>query len=141
MAQTDPPRFPPGENGPPVADPLEELRERVRLAHETAQKIAQETAGAARDAEARRRGAPPGSGFAVPSSDGDGDGDGAASEAQALVALVELVRSLIPREISEPLTELVRELLLLARTLIDWYVERTDPLRRRPVEVEDIPIA
>jgi len=139
MPQSDPPRSPPGPNGPPAADPLEELRERVRLAHETAQRIAEETAGAARDAAARHRGAPPGSGFAAPSP--DGDADGAASEAQALVALVELARSLIPREISEPLADLVRELLLLVRTLIDWYVERTDPRRRGPAEVEDIPIA
>jgi hypothetical protein len=52
-----------------------------------------------------------------------------------------VVRALIPRELADQLTELVRELLLLARALIDWYLERLELRRKRPVEVEDIPIS
>lgn len=82
-------------------------------------------------------GRPPPSGYAVP---GDDAGYQTAREAQALVALVDLVRGLIPRELAEQLVELVRELLLLVRSLIDWYLERLEQRRRPPLEVEDIPI-
>jgi hypothetical protein len=46
----------------------------------------------------------------------------------------------VPPELRHALTELVRELLLLVRALIDWYLERLEERRRAPVEVEDIPI-
>ncbi len=46
---------------------------------------------------------------------------------------------MVPRELSDQLTALLRELLLTLRALIDWYLERLD---RGPAEaeVEDIPI-
>ena len=67
--------------------------------------------------------------------------DQSTRELQALVALLEVVRGLIPRELAEQLSELVRELLLLVRALIDWYLDRLELRRKRPVEVEDIPIS
>ena len=72
---------------------------------------------------------------------GAGDGDQSTRELAALVGLLEVLRGLIPRELADQLTDLVRELLLLARALIDWYLERLELRRRRPVEVEDIPIS
>jgi hypothetical protein len=35
----------------------------------------------------------------------------------------------------------VREILLLVRAIVDWYIERLDQGRKAPVEVEDIPIS
>jgi hypothetical protein len=123
---------PPG--GP---DPLDELGQRVRAAQEAAERILEEAGRSARQAAGdRARDRPPPSGYASP---GGSDGRRGA-EAQALVALMELGRALVPPELRHALTELVRELLLLVRALIDWYLERLDERRRAPVEVEDIPI-
>ena len=57
----------------------------------------------------------------------------------ALLLALEGLRSAVPRELSDQLTALVRELLLTLRALIDWYLERLDggPVEK---EVEDIPI-
>jgi hypothetical protein len=46
----------------------------------------------------------------------------------------------VPADVSQPLVELIRELLLLARAIIDLIVSRLE--RRRPAEpeVEDIPL-
>jgi len=57
----------------------------------------------------------------------------------ALLVALESLRSLVPRELSDQLAALVRELLLTLRALIDWYLERLDGRRGEP-EVEDIPI-
>ena len=57
----------------------------------------------------------------------------------ALLVALEGLRSAVPRELSDQLTALLRELLLTLRALIDWYLERLDggPVEK---EVEDIPI-
>jgi len=57
----------------------------------------------------------------------------------ALLLALESLRSAVPRELSDQLTVLLRELLLTLRALIDWYLERLDggPVE---TEVEDIPI-
>jgi hypothetical protein len=46
----------------------------------------------------------------------------------------------VPADVQQQLVELIRELLMLARALIDLIVSRLE--RRRPVgaEVEDIPL-
>ena len=61
---------------------------------------------------------------------------------QALVALLESLRDLLPPELREQVTELVRQLLLVLRALIDWLVDRLErgPRGATP-EVEDIPIS
>ena len=57
----------------------------------------------------------------------------------ALLLALEGLRRAVPRELSDQLTALLRELLLTLRALIDWYLERLDggPVEK---EVEDIPI-
>jgi hypothetical protein len=136
----------------PGDDPLETLRDRIRSTQDAVERLADEASHAAREAAAAgsepppgegdprrpRTGRPPRSGFAVP---GDGATDQSTRELQALVTLIEVVRGLIPRELADQLTELVRELLLLVRALIDWYLDRLELRRKRPVEVEDIPIS
>ena len=111
-------------------DPLAALRERIRRTADAADRLAGEAA-TSRDAQ----GPPPRT-------------DEAAQEAQALVALVQLLRDLIPEELRQQILDLVRQVLKLLRAIIDWYLERLEagPRRggagsasREPV-VEDIPL-
>lgn len=142
MTQPDSPRQPEG-GSEPSPDPLEALSERLRHAQDTAGRLVREANDAAQ--RAAERGAsegsaqrPPPRGYAVP---GDEDGRSSALDLQALVALLDLGRTLVPPELREQISELVRELLLLVRAIVDWYLERIDQRRKTPVEVEDIPIS
>ncbi len=64
---------------------------------------------------------------------------GARVDLAALFVMLDAVRRMVPRELQEQFTALVREALLTLRALIDWYLERLDRPRRGP-EVEEIPI-
>jgi hypothetical protein len=126
-------------------DPLDRLSERVRAAQETAERLVREATEAAQGSggqEGSGRGGaghrPPPRGYADPGAARDREHT---TEVQALVALLELARTVVPPELRRQLAELVRELLLLVRAVIDWYLERIDARRRRPAEVEDIPIS
>jgi hypothetical protein len=57
----------------------------------------------------------------------------------ALFVMLDGVRRMAPRELEGQVNNLIRELLLTLRSLIDWYLER---LEREPNEtkIEDIPI-
>jgi len=152
----DPSGQPPGAGGSgegtPGDDPLDTLRHRIRSTQDAVERLADEAAQAAREAAAASGeapagesapreagdGRPPRNGYAVP---GGPAADQSTRELQALVALLDVVRGLVPRELADQLTELVRELLLLVRALIDWYLDRLELRRRTPVEVEDIPIS
>ena len=57
----------------------------------------------------------------------------------ALFVMLDGLRRVVPRELEDQLTALIREFLLTLRSLIDWYLERLDRPRQEP-EVEDIPI-
>jgi hypothetical protein len=118
-------------------DPLANLRARIRDTQEAAARLAEEAESA------RAQDVPP-AGWSDPADRAE-----RATEVQALVALLESLRDLIPDDLREQFRELVRQVLLLARALIDWWVERMDapagdgsgpPAGRGPV-VEDIPIA
>lgn len=141
----DPPRQTAADPADP--DPLDVLRERIRSTQDAVERLADEAARAAGPGpgpgpgpgEARERArteGPPRSGYAVPGDSGGRD----TMERQALVALLDLVRTMVPRELTEQLADLLREVLLLVRAAIDWYLERLEPRRRPPVEVQDIPI-
>jgi hypothetical protein len=142
MTQHDSPR-PPEGGSEPSPDPLEALSERVRHAQDTAARLVREaneaaqraTEGGASEDSARR---PPPRGYAVPGEEGGGS---SALDLQALVALLDLGRTLVPPELREQISELVREILMLVRAIVDWYLERIDQRRKTPVEVEDIPIS
>ncbi|MDQ6751184.1 MAG: hypothetical protein M3Z33_10575 [Actinomycetota bacterium] len=124
--------------GPADPDPLDALRERIRSTQDAVERLADEAARATGAARERSRGeGPPPRGYAVP---GD-EPDRGASDLGALVALLEVVRAAVPRELTEQLADLLREVLLLARAAIDWYLERLEPHSRAPVEVQDIPIS
>lgn len=57
----------------------------------------------------------------------------------ALFVLLDGLRRVVPRDLDQQLTNLIREFLLTLRATIDWYLERLDRPNRGP-EVEDIPI-
>ena len=109
-------------------DPLEELRAQVRATQEAAERL-------------MGSGVPP-KGWDVPRE----DGRAFAEEAQALASLLAALRELVPPALRRLLADLVRQLLLILRALLDWLVSR---LEREvaaeggapPRTAEDIPIA
>ena len=100
-------------------DPLSELRERVRAAQAAAERLA----GEAREHAAE-----------LPRHD-------ARDELDALVALLRALRELVPPELQQQVSEVIRHVLLLLRAVIDYWVDRIDAPRPAEVEVQDIPIA
>jgi hypothetical protein len=96
------------------ADPLTELRDRVHAAQAAAERMA----GEARDWPRRE----------------------AADELDALVALLRTLRELVPAELQGQVTEVIRQVLLLVRAVIDFWVDRLETPRGAAVEVEDIPV-
>ena len=136
---SDSPEQTSAEGGRPD-DPLDALSERMRAAQETAERLVREANEAAEQAASERPAnpgeRPPPRGYAAP---GQEPGRGFGADAQALVALLDLGRAILPPELRAQIIELLREILLLVRAIIDWYLERLDAPRREP-EVEDIPI-
>jgi hypothetical protein len=138
-------------------DPLAALSERLRAAQETADRLVREATRAAMagadpatdvpgedpagpdpgpgDGAGRR---PPPRGYATP---GGPQPRSTAADIQALAALLDLGRTLLPPELRAQVAELIREILLLVRALIDWYLERVEERRKPSVEVQDIPIS
>jgi hypothetical protein len=104
----------------PTDDPLDSLRERIRATHEAAERLAGEAA-----ARTSR-----------------GDQEETVREAQALVALLQTLRDMVPPELWQQIRDLIRQLLLLIRAIIDWWVDRIEagPRGAAP-EVEDIEIS
>jgi uncharacterized membrane protein YccC len=101
----------------PTDDPLDALRERIRATQEAAEKLANE-----------------------PRREGD---EQTAHEAQALVALLQTLRDMVPPELWQQVRDLIRQLLLLIRAIIDWWVDRIEgpgPRGAAP-PVEDIEIS
>lgn len=123
---------------PPPGDPLAELRDRIRRTQEAAEQLAAQVA-AARKADDEARGA--GAGADVPPAGWQSaDEPRRDPELIALVQILELARGLVPRDVQHQLTELVRDLLVALRALIDWWLERNDARRSAPVEAQDIEI-
>jgi len=120
------------------ADPLNLLREQIRAATDAAERLV-------REAERRREtpNEPPEAfaGEGIPSAGWEPARAEATSELQALAGLLATLRELLPPELQEQATALVRQLLVLVRSLIDWAVVQIDSgVRGREHEIEDIPI-
>jgi hypothetical protein len=98
-------------------DPLAELRDRVHAAQAAAERLA----GEARHA-------------------GDWPRREAQDELDALVGLLRTLRGLVPAELQHQVTEVMRQVLLLLRAVIDFWVDRLEAPRGGEVEVEEIPI-
>lgn len=131
---------------PPAAeDPLATLREHVRSAQQAAERLARQAQGRpgaqgqtpAADAPRPRDGGTPPSGWHSADSERQTGG-----EMQALAELVESLRALLPEELREQVNDLVRQILMVLRAIIDWMVGRLEREGRgREIEVEDIPIS
>src|SRR5690242_12917445 len=107
-------------------DPLDDLRERLRATQEAAARMA---------GDAPR--VPPQGWATPPRADATAaDGD----ELAALVAAVRALRELVPPELQQQVTDLIRQVLLLVRALLDMWIERLDGERGAEPEVQDIPI-
>ena len=63
----------------------------------------------------------------------------------AIMALLEAARGAVPEDLTQQLTDALRDLLLALRALIDWYIDRlesvTKPRSAAEKPVEDIPIS
>ena len=99
-------------------DPLSELRERVQAAQAAAERLAGEALG--------HTGEPP--------------RHDTRDELDALVALLRALRELVPSELQQQVSDVIRQVLLLLRAVIDYWVDRLDAPRPAEVEVQDIPI-
>jgi hypothetical protein len=75
----------------------------------------------------------------TPGSDNPPPRPGSGPDLAPLFAIIDVMRSALPRELREQFNALVRELLLTLRSLIDWYLERLGPGEPES-RVEDIPI-
>lgn len=113
---------------------LRRLEERLSQASETAERLLAE---AARTARANRH---PPAGYQAPPGDESDSHAHHSGELELLLAAVGLVRDLVPAEVLARLAAALRELLLAARALIDFYLERLERPRPAPERVRDIPI-
>jgi hypothetical protein len=123
---------------PAAGDPLDALRERIRATQEAAEHLAREAAAAAaaERERAEREGVPP-RGWQSP-----GEGAPGASEIAALAGIAEALRGMLPRDLERGLIELLRQLLLVLSSLLDWWLHRLDRRQGRDeVTIEDIPIS
>jgi hypothetical protein len=91
-------------------DPLDDLRAQVRATQEAAERL-------------MGSGVPPRGWSAAAEPQDSGP---FSEEVQALASLVAALRELLPPELREQLNDLLRQLLLVARALIDWWVSRLD---------------
>jgi hypothetical protein len=119
---------------PPAADPdpIADLRDRLRATQEAAARLAG-------GAETPRQGwAAPGAGGA---GSGASDDAGLTEDLQQLVAVVASLRELVPPELQQQVTDLIRQVLILVRAILDRWIDRLEPGRGAEPDVEDIPIA
>lgn len=122
---TRPPRAPMPE---PAHDALEALRARLAETRAEAERLAADIAAAGTD--------PAGDGAPPPPR----DGARTTGDLQAVAALLETLRDLVPPELQQQLADVTRQILLLLRALIDVLVDRLEapaadrppPPRRRP---------
>src|SRR5947208_1979931 len=118
---------------PPVDDRLRQLEERLSRASAAAERLAREAGQRLTGGVATGTSGPPPAGWQAPAGPGAGEPD-------PVDTLIHTLRGLLPPDLQQRLFDALRELLLAARALIDWALERFEERRRTPVEVEDIPI-
>jgi hypothetical protein len=120
-------------------DPLHDLRAQVRATQEAAERLMGD--------------AVPPRGWAAAS--GPADEAPFSEELQALAGLLSTLREVLPPDLREQLNDLLRQVLLVLRALIDWWVAQLEvtagaasgasatdaPAAAAPSRGEDIPIA
>jgi hypothetical protein len=111
-------------------DPLADLRQRLEDTRLAAEQLADDVADA-RAAESAGDDPPP------PRAEQERLRDDLA----AMAGLVQAIADLVPADLREQVYEILRQILLLLRALIDWLVDRLPPVRAGQPAVEDIPVA
>jgi len=97
----------------PAPDPLAALRDRIAATEDAARRLADEAR-----AEAGR---PPAAGWDVPRAAGRTN-----DELDALVGLLAALRDTLPPELRAQLAELVRQVLVFVRAVLDWWIGRLE---------------
>src|SRR4051812_6941430 len=107
---------------PQSEDALAALRDRLEATQRAAQKLAE-------DAQRERfsDGRPPPAGWDVPRS-----AEQAGDELDTLVVLLSTLRDVLPPELRQQLAELVRNLLVFVRAVLDWWIGRLDSGEQPP---------
>ena len=121
--------MPPPRPSRTTPEALQALRERLQATQEAASRLAED---AARDR-------PPAAGWDVPRSAAHAN-----DEIDALIALIGNVKDLLPAELRAQLAEVVKQILLFVRAMLDWWIDRVEGEERPRTargDVEDIPIA
>lgn len=111
---------------------LRRIEQRLAAASDAAERLI------AQAARGNQRDKPPAAGWQTPEPERStrrGAGD-----LELILAGLRLMGELVPAEVLERLTAALRELLLAARTLIDFYLERLERPRSQEGDVRDIPI-
>ena len=111
------------------ADPLHELRDRLRATQQAAERMAGSVPPAGWASERQRA--------------------TVRDDLEEIAALLRTLRELVPAELQAQLAEVLRQVLLLIRALVDWWVDRLEATASgappaRPAaapEAQDIPIA
>lgn len=114
----------------PSRDPLADLRRRLEETRDAAEQLA----GDVNDARARAE-----SGAEPPP--GTGERETLRDDVAAMAQLAQSLVDVVPLELREQVYEILRQILLLLRALIDWLVERLPQARGGTPVVEDIPVA
>ena len=120
----------------PLGDPLEALRRQLEATRQAAERL---------NGQARDPSIPP-MGWASPEAQAE-----RTTEVQQLTALLEAIGALVPAELEGQFRDVVRQVLLLVRGMLDWWVARLEPGAPSPssgaapeaggsAAVQDIPI-
>jgi len=100
-------------------DPLHELRERLADTQAAAERLAGEAARARAEHD---KGRIPPSGWATPDEHAE-----RRDELHALLGVLDALKALVPTELEAQLREVIRQVLLLVRAVVDWWLERVEP--------------
>ena len=119
---------------------LRRIEQRLAAASDAAQRLIAEASRGNQAAAGNRRDKPPPAGWEVPSPEAERSARRGAGELELLLAAARLMGEIVPAEVLERLTAALRELLLAARALIDFYLERLERPRGDSSGVQDIPI-
>ena len=110
-------------------DPLADLRRRLEETRVAAEQLADDVA----DARA--------AGDAGDDSPPRAEQEHLRDDVAAMAGLVQSLVDLVPADLREQVYEILRQILLLLRAVIDWLVDRLPPVRTGQPVVEDIPLA
>lgn len=122
------------------SETLRRIEQRLAAASDAAQRLIADASRGNQTAGGDRRDKPPPAGWEAPSPEAERSARRRAGELELVRAGVRLIGEIVPAEVLERLAAALRELLLAARALIDFYLERLERQRSEPGGVQDIPI-